>query len=277
MKKLFLLGLAAAMGFGCAITNYQLIVDNDVDGTVNTNGKAYIKQSFQIATPWPDGTDNIMWFVDQKANGDRVLTNYDFHRNWFTNGSGSDISPFKDDKYCSPDWTGCSVITAQDPEVGDASIFDYTYNLNCPGLRSLVYVFTTTRYVGECGRAKADRITSALNLVNSMQTVPMYGTTWLKTVLNSTNATIIMDNHRGSTQAFSPAGDIPVYVNLGQRRAIIDMQNPVNRQMFEQIRSWANSHPGPYQTVTDVINGESFPSDRKLLVSHLGQFIDQHY
>ena len=64
---------AAAMGFGCALTNYELITDNDFGGTVNTNGKAYVRQFSQVATEWPDGVDNFIWFADQKANGDRTL------------------------------------------------------------------------------------------------------------------------------------------------------------------------------------------------------------
>lgn len=273
MKKLFLLGLAVAMGFGCAITNYSLITDNDLGtsgATVNTNGKAYIRQSSQIATLFPDGQDNIMWFVDQKANGDRALSNYDF-------ATAIGQPYFKDDSYCSPDWTGCAVVTASDPETGDTSIFDYSLNANCPGLRGLAFLLSTSRYYGECGRAKADRITSMMNIANQMTTVQLNGTTWLKGVLNSTNSTVIMNNNNGSTQAFSPAGDITVYVNAAARRAIVDLSNPVNRQYFQQIQNWATGHPGPYQTITRVYNGESFTSDQQLLVNQLGKFINQHY
>lgn len=272
MKKLFLFGatVALAMGFGCAITNYALITDNDVGGTVNTNGKAYIRQSSQIATIQPDGTDNLMWFVDQKANGDRVLTTYNFHR------SGSE-SPFKDDLYCSPDWTGCAVNTSQDPQTGDTSIFDYKANFNCSGARSLSLLISTSRYYGECGRAKADRMTTALSLANQMTPVQMNGSTWLKGTLDSTNATWVLDNHNGATAAFSPAGSINVFVNAPLRRVQIDMSNPVLRQSLLQVNSWLTSHPGPSLTVTRVINGISMSSQEKILTAALGVYIQEKY
>ena len=61
MKKALYLGfcLVLAMGVGCAITDYELIVDNDQvsngqgTGVVNTNGKALI-MSGGIATIWSD-------------------------------------------------------------------------------------------------------------------------------------------------------------------------------------------------------------------------------
>ena len=122
MKKLLTFGFGFAfavsmlMGFGCALTNYELITDNDQGqggakgkghghnnggGVVDTAGNAYVRQSSQAATTYPDGTDNLIWFVDQKKNGDRKLSTI----NYFTTQG----SPFKDDLYCSPDWGGCTV------------------------------------------------------------------------------------------------------------------------------------------------------------------------
>jgi hypothetical protein len=153
MRKIFYLGFCAvlAMGVGCAITNYELITDNDQykngSTVVSTNGKAIIMTG-QVATIWPDGTDMLFTMVDQKANGDRTLTTY----NWFATG---DIPTFKDNTYCNPDWVGCAIITAPDPEVGDTDLFDPGFdgtNENCSGERSLSVLLSTTRYYGECGR-----------------------------------------------------------------------------------------------------------------------------
>jgi len=115
---------------------------------VNTNGKAHVHESSQVALIWPDGTDEALWFVDQKANGDRTLTTY-------VNYSPA-YPTFHDDLYCNPDWQGCAVITADDPEIGDVDIYDYKYNPNCPAARSIYYLFSTTRYYGECGRSIQD-------------------------------------------------------------------------------------------------------------------------
>jgi hypothetical protein len=270
MKKLLLFAVALTTGFGCAITNYSLITDNDIGGgAVNTQGKAYIRQSSQVATTYPDGSDNLMWFVDQNAAGDRVLTTYNF---FTTNGF-----IFKDDIYCSPDKSGCAVLTAQDPETGDADIFDYTFNANCSGIRSLSLLLSTSRYYGECGRAGGDRMQKALSFVGQMTPETINGKTWLKGVLNSTNTTYILNNHNGSSAAFAPAGDVTVLVNGSQRRAEIGMQNPVLRQSLQQVRGWLTSHPGPYLTVNRVVNGVSVQNDMKILTAQMGRFIDAHY
>ena len=67
MKKLFYLGFCVmlSLGVGCAITNYELITDNDQvsngqgSGVVNTNGKAHIRESSQI------GTIRLAWYESQ--------------------------------------------------------------------------------------------------------------------------------------------------------------------------------------------------------------------
>ena len=74
------------LGHGCAVTDYKLMTDNDLvhqsgSGVVNTQGPAHFGKS-NFITMWPDGTDELIHMVDQKANGDRTLTTY----NNFTTG-----------------------------------------------------------------------------------------------------------------------------------------------------------------------------------------------
>jgi hypothetical protein len=152
MKKLSYLAfcLVLVAGFGCAITNYGTITDNNqaqagpqgVQPVINTAGKAHIMETSQIATIWSDGTDEFINFVDQKADGTATLTTY----NNFSTGS----EPiFHDDLYCNTAWNGCSIFTA--PDDNDSNIFDGTTNLNCSGARSLSILLSTGRYYGECG------------------------------------------------------------------------------------------------------------------------------
>ena len=76
MKKVSYLAfcLLLVAGFGCAITNYGIITDNDQvsngqgSGVVDTKGKAKLFESSQIATIWPDGTDELFSMIDQKAD-----------------------------------------------------------------------------------------------------------------------------------------------------------------------------------------------------------------
>lgn len=252
MRKLVVMAFvaAAAFGFGCAITNYELISDNDQGGIVNTNGKAYVKQFAQVATEWPDGVDNIMWFVDQNAAGDRTLTS----ENWETTADNL----FRDDIYCSPDYGGCAVVTADDPEVGDVDDFDYRGNANCSGWRSLFFLVSTTRYYGECGRIQAgDRTMKLLGLANEMTPVQINGATWLRTNLNALNTSIVVNNKNGSVFAVPMTGQVGVSFNLAQRRMILDLTNPNNRNLMQAFLNWNKAYPGPSIDATITITGVS--------------------
>lgn len=255
MKKLlvFALAMAAVMGWGCAITNYSLITDNDVDGVVNTAGKAYVRDSgFFVATIWPDGNDNILNFVDQKVNGDRSLST----SNFFTTGTDS---PFKDDLYCSSDWAGCAVTTSNDPEVGDVDDYDYTFNTHCSGARSMSLLLSTSRYYGECGRAQiSDRSLKLISLANEMTPVQYRGATWLRGTLSALNTSIVLDNQNGSIYSLPVTSQISVLANLGQRRLLVDMTNPNNRNLAQTAINWNNAHPGPGVHATITVNGNDF-------------------
>jgi hypothetical protein len=252
MRKIFVFcfAIAAAMGFGCAITNYELIVDEDQGGVVNTNGKAYIRQFSQVATTWPDGNDNLLWFVDQKANGDRTLTTY----NYATSVTGD---PFMDDLYCSPEWNGCALATADDPETGDVDDFDYRLNANCSGFRSLSLLVSTTRYYGECGRsAVTDRTMRMIGLASQMTPVQYNGATWLRTNLTARNTSIVLNNNNGSAFALPMTSQIGVTANFAQRRMILDLSNPNNRNLAQSAINWNNAHPGPNVTATISVEGQ---------------------
>ena len=116
------------VGFGCAITDYDIITDNDqgsgsdpAQGIVNTSGKAKIVPSVQVATMFSDGTDETFSMIDQKADGTATITTYN-------NYSTGDGAVFHDDLYCNPDWNGCSILTA--PDNNDGNLFDGMRNMN---------------------------------------------------------------------------------------------------------------------------------------------------
>lgn len=226
MKKLLYLGIAVAltMGFGCAITDYALITSNNQSGPVNTNGKALIKQSVQVATSWPDGTDCIVWYVDQAANGDRTLTNYDL----FT-PAGSSLSPFQDTLYCNPGWNGCSSVTASDPQVGDVDPFDYRFNSNCAGARSLSLLLGTSRYYGECGRTVRPSISQRLELAMSGKESAMFGQNGMLYNVGPQNLTISLTNERNETFLLPINGHTQLWMQLGRGsyKGWINASNPV--------------------------------------------------
>jgi len=264
MKKLltygfyFAFAVSMLMGFGCALTNYELITDNDSGGVVNTAGNAYVRQSSQAATTYPDGTDNLIWFVDQKANGDRKLSTV----NYFTTGT----IMFKDDLYCSPDWAGCKVSTSNDPEVGDVDDYDYAANPSCSGYRSLSLLVSTTRYYGECGRARTtDRATKMIALANDMTPVQLNGATWLRGNLSALNTSMVLNNHNGSVYALPMTSQIGVTANFATRRVILDLTNPNNRNVAQNAINWSKAHPGPGIEATLTVNGNDLVYHTKLM------------
>jgi hypothetical protein len=255
-------GLAFALsllsGFGCALTNYELITDGD-GNIVNTKGNAYIKQFMQTATAYPDGNDNLIWYVDQKGNGDRKLSTV----NYFTTGTQN---PFKDDLYCSPDWGGCRVVTANDPEFGDVDDYDYSVNTHCSGYRSLSLLVSTTRYYGECGKTRAsNRSLKMLALANTMTPVQLNGSTWLRGSLNALNTSLVLDNRNGSTYTLPITSEIGITANFATRRMIVDLTNPNNRSLAENAIIWSNAHPGVGVEATLRVNGSDFVFHTKLM------------
>jgi hypothetical protein len=266
------LGAALLFGFGCALTNYELITDRD-GNIVNTKGNAYIRGQFgQIATVWPDGYDNLIWYVDQKSNGDRKLSTV----NYFTTGTEDQ---FKDDLYCSPDWSGCKVVTADDPEIGDVDEFDYTVNPQCDGYRSLrlALLISSTRYYGECGRTRnGDRSLKMLALANSLTPVEIDGAMWLRGNLSALNSSLVLNNRNGGTYAVPITSEIGITANFAKRRMLVDMTNPNNRTLAESVINWNATHPGPELEATITVNGIEFVFHTKLMKS-AGSWPKLHY
>jgi len=264
MKKFFYLAfcIVLVMGVGCAISDYQIITDNDqllhgqqyANATVNTNGKAHIR-SFQIASIFGDGADEAINFVDQKSNGDRTLTTYD---NFSTFGGPGPT--FHDDLYCNPDWTGCAAWTASDPPGGfdrtgaGFPAFDGRFNPNCRN--GLQRIFATTRQRrgyyndGECGRGAAADLASRMALMN-MGTLGTYaGEPGLWYYLDQNNTTYTVNN------TLMPFAQTNVFMNPKARMAAISMDNPLHAVTMTAVAGVAP--PGEVATFSITYNGYTF-------------------
>lgn len=262
MKKLIRLGFCGmlSLGVGCAITDYQLITDNDQvangqgSGVVNTQGKAHILRKSRAAIVWPDGTDEFIHFVDQKSNGDRTLTTY----NNFSTGSDP---TFHNDFYCNPDWQGCSMITAQDPEVGDSDIFDYTSNANCRGIRSLSFLARASRYYGECGRATMS-LEDRIRLMNLGRIGNHLGMAGLFYDVNNLNTTIKLSNNAGFETTVPVTASISLFTTIqGRKRGTLELTHPGIRAMGNYYADFLAEHATNLTTITVVYNGLSFSKD----------------
>ena len=250
MKRVGMLAgaVATVLSTGCALTDYELITDNDQGGVVDTNGKAYVKFSSQVVLHWPDGTDNLYWACDQKANGDRVLTTY----NYFT----TEGDPFLDDLYCTPDRGGCAIIVAEDPEVDDDP-YDYRLNPHCPGTRSVEFLLSAARDAGECGRARSpDGMLAALALANSMDAVAVDGRTMLYTIAGPQSLRITIDK-AGSVYELPVTAPIGVLVDAPRQRAKLDLTHPLLPAMMKNLVNFDRTHNGRGMTATLTLNGVS--------------------
>jgi hypothetical protein len=157
-KALYLAFIAAlALSMGCLVTGYPLVTDRTVADdffVVNTNGKAMINEYSHVATIWPDGREETFAMIDQKFDGSAVITSY-------AQTGPADATGFIGDTYCNPEWNGCAMSTA--PNGG--SLWDYTYNINCDGIRSVQYLYAYNVRVGECGRGLGMRHPALLNAI----------------------------------------------------------------------------------------------------------------
>lgn len=253
MKKLFYLGfcLVLVMAFGCAITDYGTITDNDQtqngqgNGTINTNGKAHILESSQVATIWSDGSDELFSFIDQKGDGTATLTTY----NNFS--SGSDPT-FHDDFYCNPDWQGCSIFTAQDDN--DGNLFDGVGNTNCFGWRSISVLLSSGRYYGECGRQRLS-LEDKLNFAALGELRQKYGHMGLLYNLNSSNTSLFLDNGQGSVAQLPLRGNAEFWMSGERNVASLDLTNPLMGQFGRAYANWLADNGTGQTTATLCVSG----------------------
>ncbi len=259
MKKLFYLSFCAALalGVGCAVTDYGVITDNDQvangqgNGIVNTNGKALIRLKAQVATIWPDGTDELLWFVDQKANGDQTLTTY----NNFSSGSDP---IFHDDLYCTPDRQGCWITSAPNPIEGDTDPFDYSANPNCRGYRSLSFLIATGRYYSECGRARIG-LEDRIRLMNMGRIGTSLGMNGLFYDVNNLNTTIRLSNMAGFETTLPVTASTSLFLSYERGRlGTLDLTHPGFRAMGNYYADFLQNHASNTTEVTVVFNGISF-------------------
>jgi hypothetical protein len=269
MKKLLYLGfcLVLAMAFGCAYTEYAIITDNDQtnsdssnggsgDGTpVNTNGKAHLQETTQIAVGFADGSyQETISFIDQKMDGTATLTTYS--NNTPPGGGPNSLSFFHDDLYCNPDWNGCSIYTSQDNNdciyldgVGNtANCFDGSYNGACGTLALLLA--SSRYYAGECGRGRIT-LQQQLELAAAGQLRERAGVMGLLYNLNASNFNITLDNNQGVRTNLPMRGNLQFWMAGGNRRvATLDMSNPLFASVGRQYASWLGQNGTGTTTVT---------------------------
>ena len=240
------------IGVGCAITDYDIITDNDqgsgsdpAQGIVNTNGKAKITPSIQVATLYNDGRDEMFSMIDQKADGTGTITTYN-------NYSTGDGATFHDDLYCNPDWNGCAANTS--PDNNDEFLFDGSRNSNCSGARSLSCLVSSSRYYGECGRFglgnKMD-LASKMDLLNTFELGKVGSRQALIKSITPQNLLIILEKD-GETIHLPTFGGYEVGL-FADRKMYVDATNSLNRRNYDTAAAIVDRYgPGQYAMTIEV-------------------------
>lgn len=153
MRKLIFGALLLILIAGCATTDYPVITDDrgSYSGIIRTGHKAYQIPSGQVATIWPDGTDELYTLIYQNNYGDQKLYTYN-------NYDPTATVMFLDQTYC--DWlyfenqTNAEIAIAWNPhDPLPDDVFDYQYFPDAAGARSLSLLVSYTSRLGECGDA----------------------------------------------------------------------------------------------------------------------------
>jgi hypothetical protein len=243
MSALFCVALA--LGTGCAISNYALITDNDQvsngqgSGIVNTNGKAVLRtEFFRPVAEYPDGTDQLIHMVDQKANGNRTLTTYN---NFSTLAEPAAM----DDLYCNPDWQGCAIFTAPDPESLDDDPWDGEVHEECFGARSLIMAKNIgffRQYYGECGRGRIP-LTDRLAFLNMGRLGSFRGREALFWTLTRGNTRLVLDNRSGVTREIPLSGRIEMTLpDAARERFVLDLTHPLLADVGHRVADFLDDH-----------------------------------
>ena len=233
MKKLLYIALVAALAasFGCAITDYPIITDDrgDYSGIIRTAHKAYVTPSGQVATIYPDGSDELFTLVYQNQYGDQKL--YTFN-NFDPTGSVS----FLDQTYCDWQFEDCELTRAWNPIQND-DVFDYEYFTDCSGARSLSLLLSVGSRIGECGDGfMADKQAMA-TMFSNLDTTTWRGETAYVLPINSSNMTVTFTSATDAVETVPVFGSYTGLITEELQLAI--PMTPNARHQLNHLRGWA--------------------------------------
>lgn len=265
LRKLTLAGSLAALGLfagGCAITDYGLVTDahtknvhEDGDGflVTNTNGQAQIRETSRVATLWADAAEFVMTFVEQDQNGDRR------HRAKTLVTDAAEPYPWTGAIYNTGDSGQCTVIDANDPQVGDVDVFDYTFQTNCAGARSMsVLVSVLGRYTenGAFQRRAFPMLdgtsitdSQMLSILDGAEPVVRNGRDMLKLTVNADTVQNLALSVRPTDNPDAQAVLVPVSMGAGSLSIYVDPSGDTfdlaidvsERAAYTVVNGWLNA------------------------------------
>ncbi len=200
-KMLFSVVVLALVLSACAVTDYPIITDDrgSYSGVIRTGHKAYIIPTGQVATSYPDGSDELFSLVFQNQYGDQKIYT-------FNNFDPTDSVQLLDQTYCDWRYEGCEITQSWNP--ANAAIddpLDYEFFADCSGARSLSMLAQFNSRVGECG----DGMFMASKQALASEFANLAMTTW-----RGENAYIVPIDGSSTTVSLTSAGvtrSAPVY------------------------------------------------------------------
>lgn len=249
MRKVMVFSFLAAvvLSLGCAVTNYPVIFDSrGADGNAVAQSfydPAYIIPSAQIATIWADGSDELFSEVTQSWTGDQWLYTYN-------NFDPTASVLFLDQTYCDPVFgQNCRIVTSWNPDLPDAyphgdqsagynnvdNIFDYIWDQNCQGSRSLSLLLSMGSRIGECGSGiMADKQGAAYEF-SLLEKVNFRGVQYYHVPIDSSVASFSITGANGVTSEVPIFGRFNTYLDNKLHMAV-----PVTPNAAYEMR-WLNN------------------------------------
>jgi hypothetical protein len=238
MKKLlFSVLLLAILAAGCAVTDYPVITDSrgSYTGIIRTGHKAYVKESGQVATTWPDGSDDLFTLVYQNQYGDQKLYT-------FNNYDPSGSVMFLDKTYCDWRYSQDEIVRAWNPANSYIdNPFDYEFFPDASGARSLSLLVGMSSRLGECGDAifqhsKQDLMGEFANLA----TTSYRGGTAYVLPINANNSTFTLTTAAAGTQTIPVMGNMTGFIT-NDLNLILPM-TPNMRHELSWVSNWVSQH-----------------------------------
>ncbi len=233
MKKLLfaLFALAMVASLGCAITNYPMITDSrgDYSGLIRTAHKAYIETTSQIATIYPDGSDELFAMVLQNQYGDQTLYT-------FNNYDPTASVLFLDQTYCDWRYEGCEIVNAWNPRQNDDP-FDYQFFEDCSGARSLSVLLDQASRLGECGDALfAAEKQNLASVFADLDTTTWRGGSAYVVPVHAGNASVTLTSATGVSESAPIFGNFTGFITEELQVAI--PMTPNARHELNYLRGW---------------------------------------
>lgn len=254
MKRVLLAALlvgAFALS-GCAVTDYPVVWDSrgaDANAVMQSfYDKAYIIQTSQVATFWPDGSDELFQEVTQDWKGDQWLYTY-------SNYDASGTLWFQDITYCDPTrQSDCAIVRSWNPDLpnvyphGDQGAgynnvddpFDGVIDPSCQGYRSLSMLLAMNSRLGECGSGIwSDKQGAAFEFAN-LERVNFRGSEYYHLPIDSSVASFAIQGQDGAATAMPVFGRFNGYLDERLRLLV-----PVTANAKYQMRwlsNWVANH-----------------------------------